>query len=105
MVGGTDANATAAPATAGEQPDRDTAGQGARPAAVGRLGLSERELEVAALLIENLTYRDIGQRLFISPKTVEHHVARIKQRVGAAGRSEMLQELRGLLSGSIGRER
>ena len=99
MVGGTDANPTAAPAADGELSDPNTSepAQAARPAAVGRLGLSERELEVAALLIENLTYRDIGQRLYISPKTVEHHVARIKQRVGATQRSEMLQELRGLL--------
>ena len=63
-----------------------------------RLGLSERELEVARLLVDNLTYREIGGRLYISPKTVEHHVARIKQRLNASGRSELLQQLRGFLA-------
>ncbi len=38
-------------------------------------------------------YRD-GARLFISAKTVEHHVARIRQRLGAGSQSEMLSMLR-----------
>jgi DNA-binding CsgD family transcriptional regulator len=55
--------------------------------------LSEREREVASLLVQRLTYREIGQRLFISAKTVEHHVARIKQRLGASGRADLLARL------------
>jgi DNA-binding CsgD family transcriptional regulator len=55
--------------------------------------LSEREREVASLLLQRLTYREIGQRLFISAKTVEHHVARIKQRLGASGRADLLARL------------
>ena len=58
--------------------------------------LSDRELEVAELLLRNQTYREIGERLFISPKTVEHHVARMKQRVGVSRRSELFAELRAL---------
>jgi DNA-binding CsgD family transcriptional regulator len=58
--------------------------------------LSSRELEVATLLLRNQTYREIGERLFISPKTVEHHVARMKQRIGASRRSELFAELRAL---------
>jgi DNA-binding CsgD family transcriptional regulator len=56
--------------------------------------LSSRELQVAKLLLRNQTYREIGERLFISPKTVEHHVARMKQRIGASRRSELFAELR-----------
>ncbi len=56
--------------------------------------LSERELEVAGHLTEGLTYKEIGGRLYISPKTVEHHVARIRQRLGATSRAEMLEVLR-----------
>lgn len=56
--------------------------------------LSSRELEIARLLLLNLTYREIGEQLFISPKTVEHHVARMKQRIGVTGRSELFAELR-----------
>lgn len=62
--------------------------------------LSGRELQVARLLLRNQTYREIGERLFISPKTVEHHVARMKQRIGAKRRSDLLLELRVLTDGS-----
>lgn len=56
--------------------------------------LSEREREIATLLLAGLTYKLIGERLFISAKTVEHHVARIRQRLGSAGRAELLAQLR-----------
>ncbi|MGE2715430.1 isoniazid response ATPase/transcriptional regulator IniR [Mycolicibacterium litorale] len=60
--------------------------------------LSEREREVAELLLLGMPYRDIGAQLFISAKTVEHHVARIRRRLGAESRSEMLSMLRALLA-------
>ena len=66
-----------------------------RPAASSKL--SDREREVAELLLLGLPYRDIGSQLFISAKTVEHHVARIRRRLGAESRSEMLSMLRALL--------
>lgn len=56
--------------------------------------LSEREQEVAALVVEGLTHREIGSRLYISAKTVEHHVARIRQKLGASTRAEMLAAIR-----------
>ncbi|MDY6999646.1 MAG: isoniazid response ATPase/transcriptional regulator IniR [Actinomycetota bacterium] len=59
--------------------------------------LSEREREVAELLLLGRPYRDIGAQLLISAKTVEHHVARIRRRLGAESRSEMLSMLRALL--------
>ncbi|BBY18096.1 isoniazid response ATPase/transcriptional regulator IniR [Mycolicibacterium litorale] len=69
----------------------------ARPASAQ---LSEREREVAELLLLGMPYRDIGAQLFISAKTVEHHVARIRRRLGAESRSEMLSMLRALLAPS-----
>ena len=60
--------------------------------------LSDREREVAELLLLGMPYRDIGSQLFISAKTVEHHVARIRRRLGAESRSEMLSMLRALLT-------
>nr|CRL73456.1 response regulator containing a CheY-like receiver domain and an HTH DNA-binding domain protein [Mycolicibacterium malmesburyense] len=60
--------------------------------------LSDREREVAELLLLGMPYRDIGAQLFISAKTVEHHVARIRRRLGAESRSEMLSMLRAILA-------
>ncbi|ACC39074.1 transcriptional regulatory protein [Mycobacterium marinum M] len=60
--------------------------------------LSDREREVAELLLLGMPYRDIGAQLFISAKTVEHHVARIRRRLGAGSRSEMLSMLRAMLT-------
>lgn len=59
--------------------------------------LSERELEVGRLILAGLTHKQIGARLFISAKTVEHHVARMKTRLGVDGRNELFNRLRGLL--------
>jgi DNA-binding CsgD family transcriptional regulator len=60
--------------------------------------LSDREREVAELLLQGKQYRDIGSQLLISAKTVEHHVARIRRRLGAESRSEMLSMLRAILA-------
>ncbi|HEX6347439.1 LuxR C-terminal-related transcriptional regulator [Umezawaea sp.] len=59
--------------------------------------LSEREQEVAALVLEGLTYKQIGDRLFISGKTVEHHVTRMRQKLGCQSRRELLVALGELL--------
>jgi DNA-binding NarL/FixJ family response regulator len=82
----------AAPAPA--EPSAAAAAPSPRTSAV----LSEREREVAELLLQGLPYRDIGAQLFISAKTVEHHVARIRRRLGADSRSEMLSMLRVMLT-------
>lgn len=62
--------------------------------------LSAREAEVAELLVLGVTYREAGARLYISAKTVEHHVARIRRRLGAGSRSELLSMLRAMGYGS-----
>ncbi|MGW3963949.1 LuxR C-terminal-related transcriptional regulator [Amycolatopsis sp. NPDC005003] len=64
----------------------------------GLAALSDRELEVARLVVEGLTYKQAGSKLFISGKTVEHHMARIRGKLGAADRRELLATLRELLS-------
>ena len=56
--------------------------------------LSDREREVAALVLEGLTYKQIGEKLFISAKTVEHHVARMRQRLGSTSRGELFAQLK-----------
>ena len=83
-------------ATAAEgQPAGETAAAaGGNADDTGRL--SGREQQVAELVLAGLTYRQIGDRLFISAKTVEHHVARMRNRLGCTSRSDLLAKLREL---------
>ena len=69
-----------------------------RAAGDGHRTLSAREAEVATLLLEGMTYREVGERLFISAKTVEHHVGRIRQRLGSGSRTELFADLREALT-------
>ena len=50
--------------------------------------LTARELEVLALLGDGLRNRDIAGRLFLSTKTVDHHVSAILRKLGARTRGE-----------------
>jgi DNA-binding NarL/FixJ family response regulator len=51
-------------------------------------GLTQREAEVLALVAAGRTNRQIGQELFIAPKTASVHVSRILAKLGVAGRGE-----------------
>ncbi|AGZ40782.1 LuxR C-terminal-related transcriptional regulator [Actinoplanes friuliensis] len=87
------AEVRSAPATGGTATrSRATAG--------GQHLLSEREHEVAALVLEGLTYKQVAERLYLSAKTVEHHMARIRQRLGCADRQELLARLRAMIGGA-----
>jgi len=60
--------------------------------ASGRRGLdmlSRREREVVPLLAEGLSNAEIAKRLFVTPKTIEHHVTNILGRLGLRTRSEV----------------
>ncbi|WP_051277344.1 AAA family ATPase [Marmoricola sp. URHB0036] len=50
-------------------------------------GLTGRELEVLVLLADGLTNAELSARLFVSPKTVDHHVSAILRKLGEANRS------------------
>ncbi|MBC6462337.1 helix-turn-helix transcriptional regulator [Actinomadura sp. HBU206391] len=52
-------------------------------------GLSSRELDVLTRMAMGLSNRAIAEGLFLSPRTVHSHVARILQKTGTAGRSEV----------------
>ena len=60
---------------------------GARVARRRPAGLSEREVEVLRLLATGLSNREIGRRLFISPRTAESHVQHIYTKIGLSTRA------------------
>jgi len=49
-------------------------------------GLSKREVEVLRLVAEGLSAREIGERLFISARTAEHHIQHVYTKTGVNGR-------------------
>lgn len=53
--------------------------------------LSSREQEVLALTAEGYSSREIGQKLFISPKTVDTYRSRITSKLGLDHRSELVR--------------
>jgi DNA-binding CsgD family transcriptional regulator/tetratricopeptide (TPR) repeat protein len=71
-----------------EEPENRAAAPEAPPPPAVSLGLTRREIEVLALVAEGRTNRQIGQELFITPKTASIHVSRILAKLGVAGRGE-----------------
>ncbi|GHH33240.1 LuxR family transcriptional regulator [Lentzea cavernae] len=69
---------------------------GGKPSRRGRRGygdeLSPREQEVARLLVAGHTNRKIADVLFLSPRTVEQHAARVLRKLGVSSRAELQAE-------------
>lgn len=59
-------------------------------------GLTQREVEVLLLVAEGCRNADIADRLFVSPKTVDHHVSSILAKLGAKSRSEAAARARSI---------
>ena len=55
------------------------------------LGITERELEVLALVAEGFSNREIAARLFVSENTIKTHCARTFDKLGAARRTQAVQ--------------
>jgi len=67
---------------------------GARAAGNQGLGsLSAREREIAELVADGLTNREIGARLFLSEKTIETHLTRVFQKLGLRSRTQVAAEI------------
>ena len=63
-----------------------------RPGAADTIGLealTERELELARLVVDRKTNPEIASELFLSQKTVETHLRNIFRKVGVSSRVEL----------------
>jgi DNA-binding NarL/FixJ family response regulator len=69
--------------------------RGPRPATRRNAALlTPRELEVLALVAHGLTNAEIGQRLFLSTKTVGHHISSILRKLGEPSRGRAVAAAR-----------
>jgi DNA-binding NarL/FixJ family response regulator len=65
-------------------------GGGTAPESTSPLRLTPREREVLRNVAEGMTDRQIGARLFISPRTVERHVSNVLAKSGVSRRAELV---------------
>ena len=72
---------------------RKAAGAARVPRHLQRMGVTARELEVLHLVAEGLQNRQIAERLYLSVRTVETHVARLLQRTSSTDRAELAAHL------------
>lgn len=81
----------------GQGPVFTTAGQRAMlPSRLGEL-LNAREREIAALMVEGRSNREIGEELHLAPDTVKAHVARLVRKLRASNRVEAVARYMELL--------
>jgi DNA-binding CsgD family transcriptional regulator len=75
---------------AGERVPRSGRGIAQVPPQMRRLGVTSREMDVFLLVARGFSNAEIASRLFISPKTVETHVANLVAKTGQSGRRELV---------------
>ncbi|HEX6145795.1 MAG TPA: AAA family ATPase [Acidimicrobiia bacterium] len=77
----------------------DNIPRGPRPGTMANpYRLTGRQAEVLSLMGEGLSNGEIADRLFLSKKTVEHHVSAILAKLGATTRARAIAAVGGLLS-------
>ncbi|MCX7708624.1 MAG: LuxR C-terminal-related transcriptional regulator [Clostridia bacterium] len=64
-------------------------------------GLTDREYQIALLVIEGCNNKEIGEKLFISPHTVRNHVYNMYKKIGVKNRIELIQIVNPIRSSSI----
>jgi DNA-binding NarL/FixJ family response regulator len=74
----------------GEKPDER--GSPAKSARSTRENLTRRQVEVLRRIAEGLSNKEIAAKLYLSPRTVEMHAARVLDRLNCRSRSEAVRK-------------
>jgi DNA-binding CsgD family transcriptional regulator len=64
-----------------------------KPNGIGVETLTEREREVARLVVDRKTNPEIAAELFLSPKTVETHIRNMFRKLGVVSRVEIARAI------------
>lgn len=55
---------------------------------LSKSGLTEREIEILKNMVSGLDYRQIGEKLFISPNTVRNHISKIYDKLHISSKTQ-----------------
>lgn len=58
---------------------------------INNSGLSEREIEILKNMVSGLDYRQIGEKLFISPNTVRNHISKIYDKLHISSKTQAVK--------------
>ena len=61
---------------------------------ISQYGISDRECEIICLVIQGDNYKRIGDRLFISSRTVKNHIYNVYQKTGVANKVQLMNVIR-----------
>lgn len=86
----------------GGEKELEPAVHAAHPAGPPQLDepLSARQSEVLALVAQGLSYKEVGERVYLSPRTVKYHMAEIMRKLHVQNRAQVLAYASRLLTGS-----
>jgi DNA-binding NarL/FixJ family response regulator len=60
------------------------------PSAIEQLTL--QELQIAGLVAQGLTNRDVAVQLYLSPRTIDYHLRKVFTKLGIAWRAELIRD-------------
>ena len=67
-------------------------GETARRRDTSAAQLSSQEFQIAGLVAEGLTNRDIAAQLYLSPRTIDYHLRKVFSKLGIGSRTELIRD-------------
>ena len=71
--------------------DEATSAESAPDRTLGGSGLTPQQMQIARLIAEGATNREVAERMFVSPRTVDYHLRNIFQRLSISSRAELIR--------------